>query len=326
MPTILEALQSGDRFPFPLLASHFEDCLAYWEWWWSQADPQQLSRPQIISDDDEMLQPTISTLFVDTLTYYHCFDKFLRLYLKNNFILRGEQISRQAYQESLIEHLFLQQSIRLEDRVIVFLGGGYGAGKTTIASFLANAEKLPLSLQQIVGVDSCKLFLPEFEAIRRLGDGRASSTVQEECRMLADRLYVKLLASGRSFIWDSSMSDITKTMEKIIAAKEKGYALELVAVGSSIESAISRAMVRAKVTRRFAHPAHFKSSHCRFARGFPEYFPHFSKIMLFWNEWVPGNVSADPKLIAQKRVGDNFLEYYADDSLSRFQALGTDLL
>jgi hypothetical protein len=74
MKPILEALQAGERFRFLLLAAHFEDCLEYWNWWWTQAPMDRLTRPEIIADDDSILEATVSKLFVDTLTHFDFFD------------------------------------------------------------------------------------------------------------------------------------------------------------------------------------------------------------------------------------------------------------
>jgi hypothetical protein len=37
MNPILEALKAGEKFPFTLLAAHFQDRQEHGEWWWSQA-------------------------------------------------------------------------------------------------------------------------------------------------------------------------------------------------------------------------------------------------------------------------------------------------
>ena len=197
----------------------------------------------------------------------------------------------------------------------------YGAGKTTVLTMKGRRPFLPLPQENIVGVDTFKLFLPEYEAIRRVGDGRASSVVQEEARKLSDSTFHLLIRMGRSFMWDSSMSDLEATRQRIAAAKGHGYRLILVAVGCPIDAAIRKALYRAKQTRRFAHPAHLENSHRNFARAFDTYFDLFDQVMLFWNPWRPGDQPGQPRLVAEKDGGDNSLVSYGGEELEHFGAV-----
>jgi len=163
---------------------------------------------------------------------------------------------------------------------------------------------LPLPQENIVGVDTFKLFIPEYEAIRRAGDGRASSVVQGEARKLSDGLFHQLIRMGRSFMWDSSMSDPAATCQKITAAKGQGYRLVFVGVACPIEAAVQRAMHRARLTRRFAHPSHLENSHRNFARAFETYFDLFEEVMLFWNSWVTFAWTCAPRLVMSRGAGD----------------------
>jgi len=323
MKPVLEALKAGEKFPFPLLATHFEDCLEHWEWWWSQASMDRLTRPEIISDSDPILQQTEGSLFVDTLTHFDFFDKFLCAALSNKLLPFGDQIPRADYQDALTR-LLSARGVAQTERVAVFVGGGYGAGKTNILSMEGKRPFLPLPNTAIVGVDSFKLYLPEYEAIRRIGDGRASSVVQGEARKLSEGLLERLLHQGKSFMWDSSMSDEEASLRRVRAARAQGYRLILVAVASPVEAAIGKAMARARTTRRFAHPAHLADSHRNFARAFDVYFDEFDEVMLFWNPWHPGLAKEQPTLIAKKDPSDNSLVSYDDTCLEHFRGLAAD--
>jgi predicted ABC-type ATPase len=315
MNAVLKSLTEGERFPFSFLLAHTEDCFAFWDWWWSQVSLDALERPCLIQDEDPILQSTHGSLFVDSLTHYDYFGKFLRTALKDQLLPMGDQVSRSDFQDALIQFLY-RRGATASERRIIFAGGGYGAGKTTILSSPLS-QKLVGSLagSNIVGVDYFKLYLPEYEVIRRLGDGRASTVVQGESRLLADRLFDRLIQSGRSFIWDSSMSDGVATMLKIQAALARGYQLDLVAVVSPLQAAIRRAMHRAKDSRRFAHPEFLPKSHEDFQRNFHTYFPHFQRVMVYWNNWSanPGEKS-DPLLVGEKDA-NNELVSYDDDKL-----------
>lgn len=324
MKPIFEALKAGEKFAFSLLAAHFEDCAEYWEWWWSQTRLDQLSRPEIIADDDPILGPTVSELFVDTLTHYDFFDKFLCTALANKLLPYGDHLPRPEYQDSLIR-ILSARGIAQTDRVAVFVGGGYGAGKTTVLSMEGRQSFLPLPPNTVVGVDPFKLYLPEYEAIRRIGDGRASSVVQAEARKLSEGLFERLVHMGKSFMWDSSMSDMEASLYRVRMARSQGYRLLLVAVACPLETAIGKAMGRARITRRFAHPDHLVISHRNFAAAFDIYFNEFDDVMLFWNPWFPGQSAAQPLLIAKKDPSDNSLVSYDESSLKHFRGLAASL-
>ncbi len=317
MLPIFEALKAGDRFGLPLLAAHFEDCQEYWDWWWSEARMDRLTRPMLLDDDEPILDPTASQLWVDSITYFDFFDKFLGTALRNRLLPRGDQVARAEYQDALVQ-LLAARGLQQRDRVVVFVGGGYGAGKTTVLSMTGRKAFLTLPPSTVVGVDAFKLYLPEYEVIRRLGDGRASSVVQSEARTLSERLFERMVRMGLSFMWDSSMSDLRASLPRIRMAKAQGYRLILIAVGSPVDAAIAKAMGRARTTRRFAHPEHLADSHQKFARAFPSYFDEFDEVRLFWNPWSPGSCPADPLLVAEKDRSDNSLVSYADTALEEF--------
>ncbi len=317
MSPIFEALKAGERFGLSLLALHFEECQEYWDWWWSEARMDRLTLPSMLADDDPILEATAGNLWVDSLTYFDFFDQFLRTALQNRLVPSGDHVVRSEYQDALIR-LLAARGLEQEDRVIVFVGGGYGAGKTTVLSMTGREPFLPLPAKTVAGVDAVKLYLPEFEIIRRIGDGRASSVVQSEARNLSERLFERLVRTGRSFMWDSSMSDLEASLVRIRTAKAQGYRLILVGVGSPIEAAVAKAMGRAKLTRRFAHPDHLVDSHRKFARAFPAYFDEFDEVMLFWNRWSPHSEMVDPLLIAEKDRSDNRLVSYGDGALKEF--------
>jgi len=279
---ILEGLKRGERFPFRLLAEDMETVDAYWEHWWNDQTMTDLTRPYTVSDDDPELVVTDEKSTLDTESYSEFFSKPLRYGLQDP-LPRGSQVSRCEYRDSLVSHL-VRRGETLSEPKIVFVGGGYGAGKTTILQFLANHRRLPFQITSVVGVDICKDFLPEFHRLRRVADGRASEICQKEAREVSNRLFIKLIEHRRSFAWDSSMSNENETIEKLKVAKDHGYTLELVAVKTSTQTAIRRAMSRARESRRFAHPRYLATSATGFQAAFKSYLPYFDLVMCFEND------------------------------------------
>lgn len=152
----------------------------------------------------------------------------------------------------------------------------------------------------MAGVDYFKLYIPEFSLIQEMADGRASLTVQDECKVLATNLFQLLIKNKRSFIWDSSLSNQADSMQKISEAVRNGYKVSLFAVVAPLQVAIRQAMDRAKDTKRFPHPEFLPKSHLDFKTVFTSYVPHFNEIKVFANEGKMGNL---PVLIAEKKDG-----------------------
>lgn len=282
-----------------------------------------LDRPYTVQDDDLVLRPTETHDFVDTVSHSAFFEQFLLDELERGSLPIGDHLCRTEYRAALIRLLAGHSNNLPEGRKkIIFAGGGYGAGKTTVLHTLACARKLEVPPSSILGTDIFKLFLPEFSRLKRVSDGRASTIVQKEAKLLSDQLFDVLLGKGRSFIWDSSMSDREATTNKILAAQGKGYHLEMVAVISNLKNASFRAMNRAKEIRRFAHPDFLPESHRGFARNFIGYLDYFQEVRVFHNIQGMAQPKAQPLQIGVKGANDNHLAVSDMDALNTFLALG----
>lgn len=322
MKLIFDGLKAGERYPFDLLATHYEEVAEFWDWWWQQADENVLTRPYTIADEDPALEATLGKTTVDTETHSAMFWDFLLRALSLGCLPRGSAVPRVAYRTALVRHL-AERAPRLASRTVVFVGGGYGAGKTTTLSMLAACGVLPFSVSALLGVDYCKLHLPEFERAKTVADGRASSITQEESRLISDDLFSLIIAEGRSFAWDSSMSNREESIRKIAAARAAGYRVQLIAVWTPPERAIPRAMRRARETRRFAHPDHLVPSAKKFAQYFPEYCDLCDTVQVYWNgDDARTGPEAQPLLIAEKPAIEFELASFHDALLETLLEFG----
>ena len=301
---ILEKLKEGERFDFGTLADNVEQTDEFLGWWWSEKYKEGvISRPEIIADNDPLLTPTAQKPTADLSCCPEFFDRMLLNATRDGRLPPRSRLSRPHYRELLLS-IVAASSIRLSSRPqIVFTGGGYGSGKTTILNFLAQSEVIPVQLAHLVGVDVFKPLIPEYNLIKAVADGRASLTVQQECKELANELFDGLVGLGRSFAWDSSMSDAADTLAKMRHAKEHNYELSLIGVLTPLEVAIRQAMNRAKDSRRFPHPEALPKSHAGFRKALNEYIPFFDEVMVFARlEGV-----AEPVVVAEKKAGANEL-------------------
>jgi predicted ABC-type ATPase len=188
-------------------------------------------------------------------------------------------------------------TVSLPEPWIVFTGGGYGSGKTTILGHLGEHGQIPC--KGLVGADMFKQLIPEYHLIKSVADGRASLTVQKECMLLLKRLFPMLVEKRRSFVLDSSMSDQKETVARTQLAKKMGYKLMMVAVLTPLQIAINQAMHRAKISRRLPHPKALPESHVSFRQHLREYEPLFDSILVFTNPGASGNVAK----VAEKKIG-----------------------
>jgi predicted ABC-type ATPase len=302
---ILNRLKDGEKFDFETLADNSDQTDEFWEWWWENNSMDVISRPETISDHDPILVETVEKMEVDLATYSEFFLDALAKQVEAGKI-QPRTMPRMEYGRQIIEKFFNGRSVDREDEkpLIIFAGGGYGSGKTTILNQLANQKCLSLPCGCLVGVDMFKLFIPEFSLIQSVADGRASFTVQKECKNLASQLYSELVESKRSFIWDSSMSDRDDTLKRIEFAKRQGYDIQMIAVLTPLSVAIRQAMGRAYQIKRFPHSTALPQSHVNFRAILEEYIPLFDKVEIFAKMGGPDDI---PEIIAVKEEGENKL-------------------
>jgi hypothetical protein len=315
---IFEALCKGERFPVSLLVNEFESVCMFWEWWWHNTPLNELSRPFTVAEGDEWLTETLSKEFIDTETYREFLSVFALHAQRESSVRRGHRIPREDYRSDLVS-LWTSKGVQSDEPCVVLAGGGYGAGKTTVIDFLLRAGKLPISIGSLTGVDYFKAYLPEFSVLQMLGDGNASTIVQEEARLVANRTYQRMLAERRSFGWDSSLCNLSDSLARLDAAKKAGYRVVLVAVFAPLEVAIRQAMSRAKKSRRFAHPEYLPRSHKEFAIAFPKYVPLVDQVIVFVNDGADdGSGKSNLAFVAEKTTINAELAIHDRDRFVRF--------
>jgi hypothetical protein len=290
---ILPKLKDGEKFDFDTLADNDEETERFWEWWWEGRRQDLISRPEIIHDEDPILIETVEKQSVDLISRSPFFNEWLTSTLQQRLLTAGYHVPRETFRTELCKLICNHRSASLEEPVIVFAGGGYGSGKTTVLNFMCERNALPLKGIHIVGVDIFKLLVPEFSLITAVSDGRASLTVQKECKGLANEAFSALVEQKKSFIWDSSLSDRDDAISRIQAAKSAGY----------------------KTHRRFPHPTFLPLSHKGFRENLIPLSGFFDEAIVFAKD----DSGADtPSVIAEKRGGEKELVIHSE---SRFSSL-----
>lgn len=304
MAGILDALKQGERFPYKLLRQEQDIIVEYWDWWWKHGHQEGVvDRIYTLSDDEEILRPTADKDTIDTVTDDEFFPPPLANALQTPEFERGYKVCRKDYRNAIVDHC-VEKCPLLAQPLALFVGGGYGAGKTGTLQFLIDNGFLRLGFgrEALVGVDYFKQLLPEFNLLKAVRDGRASETCQQESRNISNQLFSRLVDDGRSFAWDSSMSDLQSTLRKVEFARSRNYQLVLIAILTQPEVARRRAMKRAFETKRFPHPNYFEASHSNFWKALPSYTGVFDDIRVLENSADYGTADSQIR-IARKTLG-----------------------
>ena len=302
MLPISQSLIEGNQFPFSLLRCEQDALDKYWEKWWElNGDNGEIVRPHPIVDSDPILRPTAELPFADTVTESALFGEALIGWLRDGSLKTSATYKRQDFQQDVAELISNRNAaVEEEPPVVFFMGGGYGSGKSSIISVLLNwgVPSRLKGLNSLVGVDTCKLAIPEYNCLIGVYDGRASQICQDESRKISDLIFEKQLQKKVSFAWDSSLSNPEAALNKFRRCKEAGYTVVMIGILTDLEIARKRAMKRAFQVLRFPPPKHFDASHIGFRENVEKYWEIVDAGILLDNS---GDFE-DPKRLREKNM------------------------
>jgi hypothetical protein len=158
---------------------------------------------------------------------------------------------------------------RVPEPEYVLLGGGPASGKTTL---VRSGEISDRRVVMAAADDIKENDLPEYAAMTKGGDKRASGYVHEESSEVAKRIVRDSLADGRSVVHDGtgdgSIKGLRKKVEDARAAGAKRVRAEYVTVSTA--AALERAKVREERTKRHIDPDVVRGVHREVSRILPE--------------------------------------------------------
>lgn len=205
----------------------------------------------------------------------------------------------------------LSTGVPMDEPVMVFMGGGSGAGKgTLLRSGIVAQPGLTFDDKgnAVTGVkadsDEVKTGLPEYGRMKRNGDDRAAALAHEESSFIAKRALDESLERGFSTMLDGTGdSGADKMMAKIQRARDKG-AKRVVGEYVTIptEEAVRRATERAERTGRKVPMDTITGTH----RAVSEVFPQLAGANAFDELRLWDNSNADgagPRLVYEKVDG-----------------------
>ena len=156
--------------------------------------------------------------------------------------------------------------------IIYMMAGGGAAGKGTLKKQLIEQGKIPAFGVVSVDPDEIKMSMKRYKDIAATGDSRASPTVHEDGSNLSKSILKRAAAGKYDVVYDATMSDFKKGLEKIQEFKNKGYDVHMFNVTmTDPEVAVQRAIDRFKKTGRWLDPDVLREAHKNFAKVLKQY-------------------------------------------------------
>lgn len=187
---------------------------------------------------------------------------------------------------------YLAQGVRYDKPEALFLAGGTGAGKSSLASTI---ELPPNAIT--VDPDRIKTMIPEYHQMVGEGDKRAAMTVHEESSDLAQEIRTAATERRYNLVVDGTGdSEPGKFAERLREQREAGYGVKVVVVDTHVEVAIDRAEKRALRTGRMVPEPVIRQIHHDVAARHLEWRDETTD----WEVWANDD---SPRLVAAKANG-----------------------
>lgn len=187
---------------------------------------------------------------------------------------------REAMRAQLIEDRFAGKAPAMPGQQIAYvMGGGGASGKGTLLKRLKKAGIIDEDYVEL-DPDSFKTGdpekgwggIPEFWQIDAEGDSRAAAVTHEESSMLNKRAVKRGVDGGYNLVLDQTMGTPDKGRKVLQMLKDAGYEVRLFGVTVAPETAVQRAVDRAKgPERRYVPLDHLLAAHKGFSEGFESY-------------------------------------------------------
>lgn len=173
---------------------------------------------------------------------------------------------RQKLHEKIINDAF-EGKTPVKNPKSIILGGGAGAGKTTVVKNYLNVDENTV----YADADAIKYMLPEMkEAIDR-GDPNASVYVHEESSYLSKVIAAKASKGNYNLLMDGTGDNsIDNLRKKVASLRDDNNFVDAVYVTVDSEIAWQRSLKRAEKTGRYVPKAVLFSSHKAVSKVFPE--------------------------------------------------------
>jgi N12 class adenine-specific DNA methylase/GNAT superfamily N-acetyltransferase/predicted kinase len=217
---------------------------------------------------------------------------------------------REALRAKIIEDRFAGKKPAAPGTQVAYvMGGGGASGKGTVLKGLREAGLIDEDFVEL-DPDSFKTGdpkkgwggIPEYWQIDAEGDSRAAKVTHEESSMLNKRAVDRGIKGGYDLVLDQTLGNPDKGRKVIKMLQDAGYEVRLIGVTVAPETAVKRAVARAKgPERRYVPLDHLLLAHKGFSEGFESYAEMADYAILIDTDVTYG---ADALLVAEKKPGE----------------------
>lgn len=214
------------------------------------------------------------------------------------------EIPRKALHQAIVA-FFMRHATPLPEGAqptIYAMGGGGGAGKSSILGILKKAGAVDTSNTVEINADDIKLLIPEYQEIVDAKDGRAAMTVHEESSRLSNNLMDRAIPpNGKArynVIFDGTLSNGPKSLKLISRWKAAGLRVHLIGVTIDPKEAIIRAVLRGADSGRWVPASVLLQAHQDFNGAVKSYLPEVEAADIY------DNTPPDAHAVAQKSGAD----------------------
>lgn len=208
-----------------------------------------------------------------------------------------------------------------DERVFTMLGGGSGAGKSTVlksgmVSMIPDEKSCTT-----IDADEIKKMLPEYKKMQESDPDNAANFVHTESSALSERAMEAGLCSDYNCTLDGTGDGgLDDVLSKIEYAHSRGYKANAVYATCPTEEAIKRAQERARETKRNVHPDYIERVHAAVSWIVPQVAAEFDNFELYDTSGPKGT---PPKLIASCKRGEE-MQIHNKDLYDAFVKKGID--
>lgn len=196
--------------------------------------------------------------------------------------LKPGEVSRQELRDAIIGYFLrggndrkalsdVQEPQSQDNPLVVFMGGGGAAGKTSLLNREIAKGNIPDEGRVLSNPDEIREFLPEYDLLNSLNDARSSVITHTEASKIADEIERKARQNSFPLVIDGTMKNAEKALARIEGLREEGYRVKMIAVTIDPYEALIRSFVRGKSSKRYVPPDVLLGAHKGFNSALPAY-------------------------------------------------------
>lgn len=172
-------------------------------------------------------------------------------------------IRQQLHQKIIHSLLVVHPQSKSLMKSAIILGGGSGAGKTSIMEDIIGTGEMT-----IIDSDSIKNYIPEYAIYQRKGLSTAADLVHEESSDISKKLLIKAIEKQLPIIYDGTFSNYTKYRHLIQQLKQNKYTIQLIIIDVDINVAKNRVKARFSENKRYVSETIIESTNKAVSKNF----------------------------------------------------------